>query len=95
MGTILRLLPILALTTTPRSLPIRLRHRLKRNQTCRGEKILAKFGEWPDAAAAEYKGRIEEAASQKGIAGKLKIRGTGNTLTLSRKTSPFRTRRAS
>ncbi len=39
-------------------------------------------------AAAEYKGRIEEAASQKGIAGKLKIRGTGNTLTLSGKLRP-------
>lgn len=36
-------------------------------------------------AAAEYKGRIEEAASEKGISGKLKIRGTGNTLTLSGK----------
>jgi serine/threonine protein kinase len=39
-------------------------------------------------AAAEYKGRIEEAASQKGIAGKLKIRGTGNTLMLSGKLRP-------
>lgn len=40
------------------------------------------------AAAAEYKGRIEEAAAEKGIAGKLKIRGTGNTLTLSGKLRP-------
>ncbi|GAC1631608.1 MAG: hypothetical protein NVS9B14_03670 [Candidatus Acidiferrum sp.] len=39
-------------------------------------------------AAAEYKGRIEEAAAEKGIAGKLKIRGTGNTLTLSGKLRP-------
>ena len=38
--------------------------------------------------AAEYKGRIEEAASEKGIASKLKIRGTGNTLTLSGKLRP-------
>jgi eukaryotic-like serine/threonine-protein kinase len=38
--------------------------------------------------AAEYKGRIEEAASEKGIAGKLKIHGTGNTLTLSGKLRP-------
>jgi serine/threonine-protein kinase len=37
------------------------------------------------AIAAEYKGRIEEAASEKGIAGKLKIHGTGNTLTISGK----------
>jgi serine/threonine protein kinase len=36
-------------------------------------------------AAAEYKGRIEEAASEKRISGKLKIRGIGNTLTLSGK----------
>src|SRR2546430_9816419 len=33
------------------------------------------------ATAAEYKGRIEKAASEKGIGGKLKIHGTGNTLT--------------
>ncbi len=39
-------------------------------------------------AAAEYKGRVEEAASEKGIAGKLRIRGTGNTLTLSGKLRP-------
>ncbi len=39
-------------------------------------------------AAAEYKGRIEEAAADKGIAGKLKIRGTGSTLTLSGKLRP-------
>jgi serine/threonine protein kinase len=40
------------------------------------------------ATAAEYKGRIEEAASEKGIAGKLKIHGAGNTLTLSGKLRP-------
>ena len=39
-------------------------------------------------AAAEYKRRVEEAAAEKGIAGKLKIRGTGNTLTLSGKLRP-------
>ncbi|HWY43055.1 MAG TPA: protein kinase [Candidatus Sulfotelmatobacter sp.] len=39
-------------------------------------------------AAAEYKGRIEEAASEKGISSKLKIRGTGSTLTLSGKLRP-------
>src|SRR5262249_55954488 len=39
-------------------------------------------------AAAEYKGRIEEAASEKGIANKLKIHGTGNTLTLSGRLRP-------
>jgi len=40
------------------------------------------------SAAAEYKRHIEEAASEKGIANKLKIRGTGNTLTLSGKLRP-------
>ncbi|HWT89293.1 MAG TPA: serine/threonine-protein kinase [Candidatus Angelobacter sp.] len=40
------------------------------------------------STAAEYKGRIEEAASEKGIARKLKIHGTGNTLTLSGKLRP-------
>ena len=40
------------------------------------------------STAAEYKGRIEEAASEKGISGKLKIRGMGNTLTLSGKLRP-------
>jgi len=40
------------------------------------------------ATAAEYKGRIEKAASEKGIAAKLKIHGTGNTLTLSGKLRP-------
>ncbi|MBS1841310.1 MAG: protein kinase [Acidobacteria bacterium] len=39
-------------------------------------------------AAAEFKGRIEEAASEKGISGRLKIKGTGNTLTLSGKLKP-------
>src|SRR5258708_4867925 len=38
--------------------------------------------------AAEYKGRIQGAASEKGFAGKLKIHGTGNTLTLSGKLRP-------
>jgi serine/threonine-protein kinase len=37
------------------------------------------------AAAAEFKGRIEEAVSEKGITSKLKIHGSGNTLTLSGK----------
>ncbi|HUL15688.1 MAG TPA: PEGA domain-containing protein [Terriglobales bacterium] len=36
-------------------------------------------------AAAEYKGRVEEAAALHGLSGKLKIRGAGNTLTLSGK----------
>src|SRR5882672_1967684 len=41
-----------------------------------------------NAAAAEFKGRIEEAASEKGISGRLKIKGTANTLTLSGKLKP-------
>jgi serine/threonine-protein kinase len=40
------------------------------------------------AATAEYKGRIEEAAYEKGISGRLKIKGTGNTITLSGKLRP-------
>src|SRR5260221_6070301 len=39
-------------------------------------------------AAAEYKCRIEGHPSEKGFAGKLKIHGTGNTLTLSGKLRP-------
>ena len=38
--------------------------------------------------AAEYKGRIEEAISEKGFAGRAKIQGTGNTLTLVGKLRP-------
>ena len=40
------------------------------------------------AVAAEFKGRIEEAASEKGISGRLKIKGTGNTISLSGKLKP-------
>ena len=40
------------------------------------------------AAAAEYQGRVEQAASDKGISGRLKIRRAGNTLTLSGKLRP-------
>jgi len=38
--------------------------------------------------AAEYKGRIEEAISEKGFAGRAKVQGTGNTLTLAGKLRP-------
>ncbi|HEX8836507.1 MAG TPA: serine/threonine-protein kinase [Candidatus Acidoferrum sp.] len=38
--------------------------------------------------AAEYKGRIEEAISEKGLAGRAKIQGNGNTLTLAGKLRP-------
>ena len=41
-----------------------------------------------NAAAAEFKGRIEQAMFEKGISGRLKIKGTGNTLTLSGKLRP-------
>jgi serine/threonine-protein kinase len=40
------------------------------------------------ATAAEFKGRIEEAASEKGISNRLKIKGSGNTITLSGKLKP-------
>jgi eukaryotic-like serine/threonine-protein kinase len=38
--------------------------------------------------AAEYKGRIEEAISEKGFAGRAKVQGIGNTLTLVGKLRP-------
>ena len=38
--------------------------------------------------AAEYKGRIEEAISEKGFAGRARVQGTGNTLTLAGKLKP-------
>ena len=38
--------------------------------------------------AAEYKGRIEEALSERGLSGRTKIQGTGNTLTLAGKLRP-------
>jgi len=41
-----------------------------------------------NAAAAEFKGRIEEAASEKGISSRLKIKGAGNTISLSGKLKP-------
>lgn len=40
------------------------------------------------APAAEFKGRIEEAASEKGISSRLKIKGTGNTISVSGKLKP-------
>jgi len=39
-------------------------------------------------AAAEYKGRIEEALDEQGLKGRVKIAGTGNTLTISGKLRP-------
>ena len=38
--------------------------------------------------AAEYKGRIEEAISERGLAGRAKVQATGNTLTLAGKLRP-------
>ena len=38
--------------------------------------------------AAEYKGRIEEAISEKGFSGRARVQGTGNTLTLAGKLRP-------
>jgi hypothetical protein len=40
------------------------------------------------AKAAEYKGRIEEAISERGLAARAKVQGVGNTLTLSGKLRP-------
>jgi hypothetical protein len=40
------------------------------------------------AKAAEYKGRIEEALSERGLASRAKVQGVGNTLTLSGKLRP-------
>ena len=41
-----------------------------------------------NSAATRYKARIEEAAAQNGLGGKLRIHGTGNTLTISGKLRP-------
>jgi eukaryotic-like serine/threonine-protein kinase len=38
--------------------------------------------------AAEYKGRIEEAISERGLSGRAKVQGTGNTLTVAGKLRP-------
>jgi eukaryotic-like serine/threonine-protein kinase len=40
------------------------------------------------SGAAEYKGRIEEAASGKGLKGRVKVQASGNTLTLAGKLRP-------
>jgi len=40
------------------------------------------------AKAAEYKGRIEEAISERGLASRAKVQGVGNTLTLSGRLRP-------
>jgi eukaryotic-like serine/threonine-protein kinase len=40
------------------------------------------------AKAAEYKGRIEEAISERGLSARAKVQGVGNTLTLSGKLRP-------
>src|SRR6516225_6327777 len=40
------------------------------------------------AAAAEYKGRIEEALDENGLKGRVKVTGTGNTLTLAGRLRP-------
>jgi serine/threonine protein kinase len=40
------------------------------------------------SAAAEYKGRIEEAAAMQGLTGKVRVHGTGDTLTLDGKLLP-------
>jgi eukaryotic-like serine/threonine-protein kinase len=40
------------------------------------------------AKAAEYKGRIEEAISERGLSSRAKVQGVGNTLTLSGKLRP-------
>jgi eukaryotic-like serine/threonine-protein kinase len=42
----------------------------------------------PGTAAADFKGRVEEAISRNGLAGHVKIEGIGNTLTLSGKLRP-------
>ena len=49
---------------------------------------LTKTGNSLTPKAAEYKGRIEEAISEKGFTGRAKVQGTGNTLTLAGKLKP-------
>jgi len=55
--------------------------RLERAPLKKAEPVLS-------AKAAEYKGRIEEAISERGLSSRAKVQGTGNTLTLSGKLRP-------
>jgi hypothetical protein len=53
------------------------------------EKVLPRKAEnLLSTKAAEYKGRIEEAMSERGLASRAKVQGTGNTLTLAGKLRP-------
>ena len=55
--------------------------RIERAPAKRAEPVLS-------ANAAEYKGRIEEAISERGLGSRAKVQGVGNTLTLSGKLHP-------
>jgi eukaryotic-like serine/threonine-protein kinase len=55
--------------------------RIERSPAKRAEPVLS-------ANAAEYKGRIEEAISERGLGSRAKVQGVGNTLTLSGKLHP-------
>jgi serine/threonine-protein kinase len=53
------------------------------------EKVAPKKPEYSvSTKTAEYKGRIEEAISEKGLSGHVKVQATGNTLTLAGKLRP-------
>jgi serine/threonine-protein kinase len=65
---------------TPPALDVKSAH-VERAPIKRPEPVLT-------AKAAEYKGRIEEAISEHGLASRAKVQGVGNTLTLSGKLHP-------
>ena len=69
-----------AAPVTPPVLDVRSAH-IERAPVKRAEPVLS-------SKAAEYKGRIEEAISERGLASRAKVQGVGNTLTLSGRLRP-------
>jgi hypothetical protein len=66
---------------TPAPVEVRSKERLERAPVRKPEPVLT-------PKAAEYKGRIEEAMSERGLASRARVQGVGNTLTLSGKLRP-------
>ncbi len=60
----------------------------KAANTTEGKPAPKKFVPTVTPTAAEYQGRIEEAASEKGLNGRVKVQASGNTLTLAGKLRP-------
>jgi eukaryotic-like serine/threonine-protein kinase len=66
---------------TPAPVEVRSKERVERAPVKKPEPVLT-------PKAAEYKGRIEEAMSERGLASRARVQGVGNTLTLSGKLRP-------